>query len=104
MKRPSSPGRSGRLRRHLRRNPRSLFRRHGRHRAFVDAGSSGNLRQLTNSGMAGSRPGLRDRRPRRQPGNANFWLEAGISNDNGTGVANNLNNAPGGVSPTGARA
>ena len=70
---------------------------------FVDAGSSGNLWQLTNSGMAGSRLGFRGTEDLGGGLNASFWLEAGINNDNGTGVASNLNNAPGGVSPTGTQ-
>lgn len=71
---------------------------------YVDAGSNGNLWQLTNSGMAGSRLGFRGTEDLGGGLNASFWLEAGINNDNGTGVASNLNNAANsGASSTGTQ-
>ncbi|HWI83333.1 porin [Ramlibacter sp.] len=53
---------------------------------------SANKWQLTNSGYNSSRLGFRGVEDLGGGMSASFWLEAGLSNDNGTGVATNLNN------------
>ncbi len=70
---------------------------------FVDAGTGGNVWALTNSALTGSRLGFRGTEDLGGGLSASFWLEAGINNDNGTGVGSNINNAPNGVSPTGTQ-
>jgi predicted porin len=71
---------------------------------YVNAGTGGNVWALTNSGMTGSRLGFRGTEDLGGGLSASFWLEAGINNDNGTGAASNLNNAPNsGATPTGTQ-
>ena len=55
-------------------------------------GDTSDKTQLTNSGYNGSRLGFRGTEDLGGGMSASFWLEAGLSNDNGTGVATNLNN------------
>ena len=71
---------------------------------YVDAGTGGSVWSLTNSGYQGSRLGFRGTEDLGGGLSASFWLEAGVNNDNGTGVASNVNNAAnGGASPTGTQ-
>ena len=72
---------------------------------YVDAGASGSILALTNSGMAGSRIGFRGTEDLGGGLNASFWLEAGINNDNGAGVGTSANNQAGGTntSPAGSQ-
>jgi predicted porin len=58
---------------------------------------SANRLQLTNSGYNSSRLGFRGTEDLGGGMSASFWLEAGLSNDNGTGVATNLNNQASGA-------
>jgi predicted porin len=55
-------------------------------------GSISNRYQLTNSGYNSSRLGFRGTEDLGGGMSASFWLEAGMSNDNGTGAASNTNN------------
>jgi predicted porin len=55
-------------------------------------GSTSNKTQLTNSGYNSSRLGFRGTEDLGGGMSASFWLEAGIANDNGEGVATNTNN------------
>lgn len=54
--------------------------------------------QLGNSGYNSSRLGFRGVEDLGGGMSASFWLEAGLSNDNGTGVGTNLNNQAAGAS------
>jgi predicted porin len=56
--------------------------------------------QLTNSGYNSSRLGVRGVEDLGSGLSASFWLEMGIANDNGTGVATNTNNQASGTSAT----
>ncbi len=60
-------------------------------------GSISNKTQLTNSGYNSSRLGFRGTEDLGGGMSASFWLEAGLSNDNGTGVATNTNNQASGA-------
>jgi len=60
--------------------------------AYGRASGGANKWQLTNSGYNSSRLGFRGVEDLGGGMSASFWLEAGLSNDNGTGVATNLNN------------
>jgi predicted porin len=55
-------------------------------------GSVANRSQLTNSGYNSSRLGFRGVEDLGGGLSASFWLEAGLSNDNGTGGSTSLNN------------
>ena len=55
-------------------------------------GSIANRTQLTNSGYNSSRLGFRGTEDLGGGLNASFWLEAGVNNDNGSGVNTNTNN------------
>ena len=55
-------------------------------------GSVSNKTQLTNSGYNSSRLGFRGTEDLGGGMSASFWLEAGVSNDNGSGQATNTNN------------
>ena len=72
---------------------------------YVDAGASGSILSLTNSGLTGSRIGFRGTEDLGGGLNASFWLEAGINNDNGAGAATSTNNQAGGTnaSPAGGQ-
>ena len=48
--------------------------------------------QLTNSGLANSRLGFRGTEDLGSGMSASFWLEAGVNNDNGSGLNTNTNN------------
>lgn len=61
---------------------------------YVDADKGGNVLQLTNSGMNGSRLGVRGTEDLGGGLRASFWLEAGVNNDNGTGNTSSTNNSP----------
>lgn len=70
--------------------------------SYGRAGGAGaaSKRQLGNSGLLPSRVGVRGTEDLGGGVNASFWLEAGFSPDNGTGLATNLNNqASGGALP-----
>jgi predicted porin len=56
------------------------------------SGSLSKRTQLTNSGYNNSRLGFRGVEDLGGGMSASFWLEAGVNNDNGTGVATNTNN------------
>lgn len=56
------------------------------------SGSLTNKSQLTNSGNSSSRLGFRGVEDLGGGLSASFWLEAGVSNDDGTGGATNTNN------------
>jgi predicted porin len=58
----------------------------------VGKGSTSNKTQLTNSGYNSSRLGFRGVEDLGGGMRAEFWLEAGVNNDNGTGSATNNNN------------
>ncbi|MDB5856833.1 MAG: gram-negative porin family protein [Ramlibacter sp.] len=64
-------------------------------------GSIAGRTQLGNSGLALSRIGFRGKEDLGAGLWASFWLEAGIQNDTGQGVATNGNNQPGGAGPAG---
>ncbi len=70
---------------------------------YVDASAGGNVWALTNSGLTGSRLGFRGTEDLGGGLAASFWLEAGVNNDNGTGVASNTNNQINGVTGTGTQ-
>ena len=55
-------------------------------------GSIADRTQLTNSGYNSSRLGFRGTEDLGGGMSASFWLEAGLTNDNGTGAASNTNN------------
>jgi len=56
------------------------------------SGSTSNKTHLTNSGYNSSRLGFRGVEDMGGGMNAGFWLEAGLTNDDGTGAASNANN------------
>ena len=56
------------------------------------SGSVANKSQLTNSGINGSRLGFRGVEDLGGGMSASFWLEAGVNNDNGSGVTTSTNN------------
>jgi predicted porin len=56
--------------------------------------------QLTNSGYNSSRLGFRGTEDLGGGMSASFWLEAGLTNDNGTGATTNTNNQSTGAGPT----
>jgi predicted porin len=58
----------------------------------VGKGSTSNKTQLTNSGYNSSRLGFRGVEDLGGGMRAEFWLEAGVNNDNGTGSATNVQN------------
>jgi predicted porin len=58
----------------------------------VGKGSTSNKTQLANSGYNSSRLGFRGVEDLGGGMRAEFWLEAGVNNDNGTGSATNNNN------------
>ena len=58
----------------------------------VGRGTVADRTQLTNSGYNSSRLGFRGTEDLGGGMSASFWLEAGVSNDNGTGGATNTNN------------
>jgi predicted porin len=60
-------------------------------------GDGGNRFQLTNSGYNSSRLGFRGTEDLGGGMSASFWLEAGVSNDDGRGAATNTNNTAGGA-------
>jgi len=66
--------------------------------AYGRASGGANKYQLTNSGYNSSRLGFRGVEDLGGGMSASFWLEAGLSNDNGTGVGTNLNNQAAGAS------
>ena len=57
-------------------------------------GDTSDKTQLTNSGYNSSRLGFRGTEDLGGGMSASFWLEAGLSNDNGTGVATNPTTKP----------
>lgn len=63
------------------------------HGSGSGAGSASRT-QLTNDGYNSSRLGFRGTEDLGGGMSASFWLEAGVSNDNGTGQATNTNNQP----------
>jgi predicted porin len=74
----------------------------------ADAATGGNLKvsRLTNSGYNSSRLGFRGTEDLGGGMSAGFWLEAGLTNDDGTGAASNVNNQriPAFAAATGANA
>jgi predicted porin len=65
-------------------------------------GSISDRTQLGNSGIGISRIGFRGTEDLGNGQKASFWLEAGIQNDSGQGVASNSNNQASGAGPDGA--
>ncbi|WP_048441762.1 porin [Caenimonas sp. SL110] len=65
-------------------------------------GSVSNKTQLTNSGYNSSRLGFRGTEDLGGGMSASFWLEAGLTNDNGTGAGSNSNNQAGGAAAANA--
>jgi len=65
-------------------------------------GSVANRTQLTNSGYNSSRLGFRGTEDLGGGMSASFWLEAGLTNDNGTGAGTNTNNQASGAAPAAA--
>ncbi|MDB5873318.1 MAG: gram-negative porin family protein [Ramlibacter sp.] len=61
------------------------------------SGSVASKTQLTNSGYNSSRLGFRGTEDLGGGMSASFWLEAGMSNDDGQGAATNQNNQPSGA-------
>lgn len=69
----------------------------------IDNGAGGSVTRLHNSGESSSRLGFRGVEDLGGGMSAQFWLEAGVNNDDGTGQASNANNqflAPVALDPT----
>jgi predicted porin len=73
--------------------------------AYGTASGAGNSHrwQLTNSGYNTSRLGFRGQEDLGGGLSASFWLEAGMANDNGAGIATNTNNQASGAAPAAAQ-
>ena len=67
----------------------------------ANGAGSANRWQLTNSGYNSSRLGFRGTEDLGGGMSASFWLEAGLTNDNGTGAATNTNNQASGAALAG---
>lgn len=72
----------------------------------VNNSGGASVTRLTNSGYNSSRLGFRGTEDLGGGMSASFWLEAGLTNDDGTGAATNVNNQPVGAfnTTTGANA